>query len=128
MWATGQESDAETDAAFDYIDWWAQEEQLGPWTYDPDVGIRGRVPTMKSAFEDPEPVFEGQYGPMLELYENDRLFTQTSRFPAFSGIASVQSTINTRVLQPVMIGDKTAEEACEDANELVQETIDENLG
>jgi ABC-type glycerol-3-phosphate transport system substrate-binding protein len=130
MLATGYESDAEKQAAFDYIDWWSQEEQLAPWTYeaDHDVGIRGRVPTLKSAFEDPSELFESQFGDLLTLYEQDELFTRTSRFPSFSGIASVQSEINTSVIQPVVLGEKTAEEACSDANSGVQEIIDENLG
>jgi ABC-type glycerol-3-phosphate transport system substrate-binding protein len=130
MLATGYESDAEKQAAFDYIDWWSQEEQLAPWTYeaDHDVGIRGRVPTLKSAFEDPSELFESQFGDLLTLYEQDELFTRTSRFPSFSGIASVQSEINTKVIQPVVLGEKTAEEACSDANSGVQEIIDENLG
>jgi ABC-type glycerol-3-phosphate transport system substrate-binding protein len=130
MLATGYESDADKQAAFDNIDWWSQEEQLAPWTYeaDHDVGIRGRVPTLKSAFDDPSELFESQFGDLLTLYEQDELFTRTSRFPSFSGIASVQSEINTSIIQPVVLGEKTAEEACSEANSGVQEIIEENLG
>lgn len=130
MLASGYESDAEKQAAFDYIDWWSQEDQLAPWTYDTDndVGIRGRVPTLESAFEDSSELFKSQFGDLLTLYDQDDLFTRTSRFPSFSGIASVQSEINTQVIQPVVLGEKTAEEACSDANSGVQEIIDENLG
>lgn len=129
MLAQGQSDDAERRAAFDYIDWWAQDEQLAPWTYraDADVGIRGRVPTLKSAFEDPSDLFMGQFGDLVTLYQANELFTRTSRFPAFSGIAAVQSEINTKVLQPVMLGQNTAQEACDDANPAVQEILDENL-
>jgi ABC-type glycerol-3-phosphate transport system substrate-binding protein len=129
MLAQGTESDAERDAAFDYMDWWNSEDQLGPWTYDADqdVGIRGRVPTLKSAFEDPSDLFKSQFGDLIPLYENDELFTNTSRFPSFSGIGSVQSELNTKVLQPVMLGNKTAEEACSDANAGIQDIIDDNL-
>lgn len=130
MMAKGTESNAERDASFDYIDWWNSEEQLAPWTYDKDkdAGIRGRVPTLKSAFENPSDLFKGQFGDLIELYNNDNLFTQTSRFPSFSGIASVQSELNTKVLQPVMLGNKTAEEACKSANSEIQAIIDDNLG
>ena len=129
MMANGAESDAEKQAAFDYIDWWNSEEQLAPWTYaeGSDVGIRGRVPTLKSAFEDPSPLFEGQFGDLITLYDNNDLFTQTSRFPSFSGIAAVQSEINTKVIQPVVLGEATAEEACSNANPAVQDIIDDNL-
>jgi ABC-type glycerol-3-phosphate transport system substrate-binding protein len=129
MLATGSESDAERQAAFDFIEWWNQPEQLAPWTYTPeaDVGIRGRVPTLKSAFEEPSDLFLSQFGDLVTLYENDDLFNRTSSFPSFSGIASVQSEINTRVLQPVMLGEKTAEEACSDANPAVQDILDDNL-
>jgi CBS domain-containing protein len=61
------------------------------------------------------------------LYENDDLFTRTSRFPSFSGIASIQSIINTQVIQPVVLGNATAEEACSDANSDVQEVVDEEI-
>lgn len=129
MLATGQESDDETQAAFDYIDWWSQEEQLAPWAgyEDSDVGIRGRVPTTKQAFEEPSDLMQTQFGDLLTLHEDDELFTNTTRFPSFSGLASVQSEINRTVLQPVMQGEATAEEACEQANEAVQSVIDDEL-
>lgn len=129
MLASGSENDAERQAAFDYIEWWSQPEQLAPWTYteEADVGIRGRVPTLKSAFENPSDLFLGQFGDLVTLYENNELFTRTSRFPSFSGIASVQSEINQKVLQPVMLGEKTAEEACNEVNPAIQDILDENL-
>nr|WP_254533308.1 extracellular solute-binding protein [Natrinema gelatinilyticum] len=115
--------------AFDFVKWWNQPEQLAPWTYssDADVGIRGRVPTLKSAFEDPSDLFRSQFGDLITLYENDDLFNRTSRFPSFSGIASIQSTINTRVIQPVVLGEATAEEACAAANSEVQKVVDEEI-
>jgi ABC-type glycerol-3-phosphate transport system substrate-binding protein len=129
MLATGSANDAERQAAFDFIEWWSQPEQLAPWTYreEADVGIRGRVPTLKSAFEDPSDLFVSQFGDLVTLYESDDLFNRTSSFPSFSGIASVQSEINTQVLQPVMLGQKTAEEACNDVNSSIQGILDENL-
>ncbi|RDI71950.1 ABC transporter substrate-binding protein [Halopelagius longus] len=129
MLANGTESDAELQAALDYIEWWSQPEQLAPWTYrsDSDVGIRGRVPTLKSAFEDPSDLFESQFGDLITLYQNDNLFNRTSRFPSFSGVASVQSVINTQVIQPVVLGEATAEEACSNANSAVQDVIDDEL-
>ena len=129
MLANGNGEGAERDAAFDFIEWWSQPDQLAPWTYadDSDVGIRGRVPTLKSAFEDPSELFQSQFGDLVTLYENDNLFTRTSRFPSFSGIASIQSEINTQVIQPVVLGEATAEEACSNVNSAVQDIIDENL-
>lgn len=129
MLSAGIEDDEGLEAAFDYIGWWSDPEQLAPWTYaeDNDVGIRGRVPTLKSAFEDPSELFQGQFGDLITLYENNELFTRSTNFPSFPGIASVQSEINTRVLQPVMLGDQTAEEACSEANDGVQDILDDNL-
>ncbi|MFB6268391.1 MAG: ABC transporter substrate-binding protein [Halobacterium sp.] len=129
MLANGTGGDAERDAAMDFIEWWNSGDQLAPWTYaaDEDVGIRGRVPTLQSAFEEPTDLFESQFGDLITLYENDDLFTRTSRFPSFSGLASVQSEINTKVIQPVVLGEKTAEQACSDANSAVQSIIDDNL-
>ncbi|WP_424004392.1 ABC transporter substrate-binding protein [Haloarcula salina] len=129
MMGNGTANDAERSAAFDYIEWWNQPDQLAPWTYasEADVGIRGRVPTLQSAFEEPTDLFRSQFGDLVTLYENDDLFTRTSRFPSFSGLASIQSTINTEVIQPVVLGNATAEEACASANSAVQEAIDENL-
>ncbi len=129
MLASGSANDAERQAAFDFIEWWSQPEQLAPWTYteEADVGIRGRVPTLKSAFEDPSDLFMSQFGDLVTLYQDGNLFNQTSSFPSFSGIASVQSEINTKVLQPVMLGEKTAEQACSDVNSDIQEILDDNL-
>jgi len=129
MLAAGQENDAERRAAFDFIRWWSEPEQLAPWTYaeGSDVGIRGRVPTLKSAFDDPSDLFRSQFGDLLNLWDDDELFTRTSSFPSFSGIASVQSELNTKVLQPVMLGESTAEEACSNANSAIQDILDENL-
>ena len=129
MLGGGTESDAERQAAFDYASWWNQPEQLAPWTYtsDADVGIRGRVPTLKSAFEEPSDLFRSQFGDLITLYDNDDLFNRTSRFPSFSGIASMQSIINTQVIQPVVLGEANAEEACSNANSRIQEVVDEEL-
>lgn len=127
MLALGTDDDAEREAAFDFIEWWNQPEQLAPWAGDPDEGIRGRVPTIETAFEDPPELMETQFGDLITLYEQDSLFNNTARFPSFSGLASIQSEINRNVLQPVMLGDATAEEACSEANSAVQDIIDENL-
>lgn len=129
MLANGTADDAERQAAFDFIEWWSEPDQLAPWTYkeEEDAGIRGRVPTLKSAFEDPSDLFRGQFGDLLTLYDDDNLFQQTSRFPSFAGIASVQSEINTKVIQPVVLGNATAEEACQNAQSAVQDIIDEEL-
>jgi len=121
-------NDAKKSAAFDFMNWFNQPEQLKPWTYKQDVGIRGRVPTLKSAFEDPADLFKSQFGDLLTLYDNDNLFTTTNRFPSFSGLEGVHNVVNTEILQPVMLGNKTAEQACADANPKVQQVIDENLG
>jgi len=125
MMGTGSQQQA----AFDYIDWWNQPDRLAPWTYsaEADVGIRGRVPTLTSAFEEPSDLFQSQFGDLVTLYQNDDLFTRTSRFPSFSGIASIQSIINTEVIQPVVLGNATAEEACSNANSSVQEVVDEQI-
>lgn len=129
MLATGNEGGDELDAALDFAEWWNQPEQLAPWTYDADadVGIRGRVPTLQSAFEDPSDLMMSQFGDLITLYEDDDLFNRTSRFPSFSGLASIQSEINRNVLQPVMLGEADAETACREANSAVQDVIDEQL-
>lgn len=127
MLAEGQDSGAETEAALDFIEWWSQEDELAPWSGEPDVGIRGRVPTLQSAFDDPPELMQTQFGDLVTLYDDNELFNNTTRFPSFEGLASIQSRINRSVLQPVMLGDATAEEACNDANEAVQEIIDDNL-
>ena len=128
MLGNGTANDAERQAAFDFIRWWNQPAQLEPWTYSRDVGIRGRVPTLQSAFDEPADLMESQFGDLLTLYDNDDLFTTTSRFPSFSGLASVQSTLCTEVIQPVVLGNATAEEACSAANSTIQQALDENLG
>lgn len=128
MFGTGNSGSSELKAAFDFAAWWNKPAQLKPWTYKEDVGIRGRVPTVKSAFEEPADLMKSQFGDLLKLYSNNELFSRTSRFPSFSGLSSIQSEINTTVLQPVMLGEATAEEACEKANPRVQEIIDKNMG
>ncbi len=127
MLALGTEDDTEREAAFDFLEWWNQPEQLAPWSGDPDVGIRGRVPTLQSAFEDPPELMETQFGDLITLYEENNLFNNTARFPSFSGLASIQSQINRSVLQPVMLGNATAEEACNNVNSDIQDIIDDNL-
>ncbi|WP_229772897.1 ABC transporter substrate-binding protein [Halarchaeum nitratireducens] len=128
MLGNGTANDAERDAAFDFIEWFNQPEQLAPWTYKQDIGIRGRVPTLRSAFEEPADLFRSQFGDLLTLYDDDSLFTTSHRFPSFSGLEAVHNVLNTEILQPVMLGDKTAEEACADAQPQMQQVIDENLG
>ncbi|WP_345780927.1 ABC transporter substrate-binding protein [Halosolutus gelatinilyticus] len=129
MLARGTDGDDEYKSALEYLEWWNSEDQLAPWTGSPDtdVGIRGRVPTLQSAFDDPPELMETEFGDLVTLYEEDNLFTNTARFPSFPGLASVQSIINRNVLQPVMLGEATAEEACSDANEQVQGVIDDEL-
>lgn len=127
MMTGGTENDAERRAAFDFMKWWQKPENLAPWQYEEDIGVRGRLPTLESTWENPTDLFKQQFGDLIELYDNDKLFNQTIRFPSFTGIASVQSEINTKVLQPVMLGNKTAEEACEDAQPEVQSIIDDKL-
>ncbi|MFB6137048.1 MAG: ABC transporter substrate-binding protein [Halobacteriaceae archaeon] len=127
MFGKGNSSSAERRAALDFIEWWNQPEQLAPWTYHKDVGIRGRVPTLRSGFEDPADLMRSQFGDLLTLYDDNELFTTSSRFPSFSGLASIQSEINTKVLQPVVLGNKTAEQACSDVNSSIQSIIDDNL-
>ena len=127
MLGNGTENGAQRKAALDFIGWWNQPKQLEPWTYKKDVGIRGRIPTLKTAFEEPADLMKSQFGDLLTLYNNDKLFTSSSRFPSFSGLASVQSEINTKVIQPVALGNATAEEACSNANSAVQSIIDDNL-
>lgn len=127
MLGNGTANDAERSAALDFIEWWNQPEQLKPWTYKEDVGIRGRVPTLKSGFEEPADLMKSQFGDLLKLYEQDKLFTSSSRFPSFSGLASVQSQINTQVIQPVVLGNATAEEACKKVNSKVQSILDEEM-
>lgn len=129
MLGTGEANDAERDAAFDFIEWWNQPEQLAPWTYDPDndVGIRGRVPTLKSAFEDPHPLMEKQFGDLVTLYGRNELFTKTTRFPSFAGLDAIQSQLNRDVLQPVMLGNKGAQEALDAVQPKIQGIIDDKL-
>jgi len=129
MMGNGTANDAERNAAFDFIEWWNQPEQLAPWTYteEADVGIRGRVPTLTNAFENPSDLFKSQFGDLITLYNNDNLFNKTTRFPSFAGLSSVQSIINTMVIQPVATGQMSAQEACDKANPEVQKAIDENL-
>lgn len=127
MLGNGTENESERQAALNFIKWWNQPKQLEPWTYKKDVGIRGRVPTLKSAFEQPADLMKSQFGDLLNLYNNDKLFTSSSRFPSFSGLASIQSVINKQVIQPVALGNTTAQKACNKANSEVQSIIDENL-
>lgn len=127
MLGKGTANDDERKSAFDFIEWWNQPKQLKPWTYKKDVGIRGRIPTLKSAFENPADLMKSQFGDLLTLYNNDELFTSSSRFPSFTGLASIQSEINTKVIQPVVLGNSTAEKACSNVNSSVQSIIDENL-
>ncbi|GKZ15192.1 extracellular solute-binding protein [Haladaptatus sp. T7] len=127
MLGGGIDNDAQRTAAFDFAEWWNQPDQLKPWTYKKDVGIRGRIPTIESAFEEPADLMKSQFGDLLKLYDKNKLFTSSSRFPSFPGLSSVQSEINTKVIQPVATGKSTAEKACNNANPAVQKILDENL-
>ena len=127
MLGRGTANNAERQAALDFMRWWNQPGQLRPWTYKQDVGIRGRIPALRSGFENPADLMESQFGDLLTLYNNDRLFTRSSRFPSFSGLSSVRSEINTNVIQPVALGNATAEQACSNVNSAIQSIIDENL-
>ena len=39
----------------------------------------------------------------------------------------MQSVINTQVIQPVVLGESTAEEACSAANSEIQEIVDDEI-
>ncbi|MEY7851912.1 ABC transporter substrate-binding protein [Natrarchaeobius sp. A-rgal3] len=130
MLADGAQSEAEQDAALAYMKWWHEMDQLESWSYQDgtDVGIRGRLPTFEEPWENPSDLFRQQYDDLIELQQQGQLFATTEVFPSFPGLASIQSELIRNAIQPVILGNATAQEALDDIAPSVQETIDENLG
>lgn len=123
----GADSDAKRSGAFEFMKWWTQPEQLAAWTYDTDAGVRGRLPTVKSAWENPNDLFTRQFGDLINLYEQDQLFADSAPFPSFNGLSQIKDLLIKQAIQPVILGQKDAQSALDGIQPDVQDVIDDKL-
>lgn len=125
MMTTAAETDAEQEGAMQFMEFLMSEDFTEPWTYRDDIGIRGRLPTREDAWEDPEEIFEAQFGDLIDLYHDGELFEVAEPFPFFPGLASAQSELIRNAIQPVILGEMSAQEALSDLAPTIQDILDE---
>lgn len=106
------------EAAIEYIDFWTQEEQLNMWGGEPEYA---RIPGGKSAWK--QPVLKEKWPNWVSSYEAGTLFNGAMPMPRFIGISSVESALATAI-QQVVLGQKTPQEALDEATTAAQQQID----
>ena len=106
------------EAAIEYIDFWSQNEQLGIWGANPEVA---RVPAGKAAWTSP--ALAKVWPNWVSSYEAGTLFKGAEPMPRFIGVSAVESALGTAI-QQVVLGQKTPQEALDEATEAAQQQID----
>lgn len=106
------------EAAVEYIDFWTQNDQLKIWGGSPETA---RIPAGKAAWN--EPGLAEVWPNWVESYNNSTLFAGAEPMPRFIGVSAVESALAT-ALQEAVLGQKTPQEALDDATEAAQKQID----
>ncbi|WP_226781599.1 ABC transporter substrate-binding protein [Oceaniglobus trochenteri] len=106
------------EAAIEYLDFWSQNEQLNTWGGNPEIA---RVPAGKSAWS--EQGLADAWPAWVESYNAGTLFDGAEPMPRFIGVSAVESALATAI-QQVVLGQKTPQEAADEATEAAQAQID----
>ncbi len=106
------------EAAAEYIDFWSQNEQLEIWGGQPEIA---RIPSGKAAWDNPE--LEEAWPNWVSAYNAGKLFEGAEPMPRFIGVSAIESALGTAIQQAVL-GQKTAQEALDEANKAAQTQID----
>lgn len=107
-----------TKAAVEYLDFWSQDEQLKLWGGQPETA---RIPAGKAAWDNPE--LAEAWPNWVEAYEAGTLFENSAPMPRFIGVSAIESALGTAI-QEAVLGQKTAQQALDDATAAAQTQID----
>jgi multiple sugar transport system substrate-binding protein len=105
-------------AVAEYLDFWSQNEQLNIWDGDPVVA---RIPAGKNAWQSKE--LSEKWPNWVKSYNEGTMFNGASPMPRFIGVSAVENALATAI-QEVVLGQKTAKAALDDANKAAQDQID----
>lgn len=106
------------EAAVEYIDFWSQNEQLEIWGGQPEVA---RIPAGKAAWDNAE--LAEVWPNWVEAYNAGTLFEGAAPMPRFIGVSAIESALGTAI-QEAVLGQKTAQQALDDATAAAQTQID----
>lgn len=106
------------EAAVEYLDFWSQNEQLEIWGGQPEVA---RIPAGKAAWDNSE--LAEVWPTWVEAYNAGTLFAGAAPMPRFIGVSAIESALGTAV-QEAVLGQKTPQQALDDATAAAQAQID----
>lgn len=106
------------EAALDYIDFWSQNQQLEIWGGQPEIA---RIPAGKAAWDNPE--LKEAWPNWVSSYDAGTLFKGGAPMPRFIGVSAIESALGTAIQQAVL-GQKTPQEALDEATAAAQTQID----
>lgn len=106
------------EAAVEYLDFWSQNEQLEIWGGQPEIA---RIPAGKAAWDNPE--LAEAWPNWVKSYEAGKLFEGAAPMPRFIGVSAIESALGTAIQQAVL-GQKTPQEALDEATSAAQTQID----
>lgn len=106
------------EAAIEYVDFWSQDAQLEVWGGQPEIA---RIPAGKAAWDNPE--LAEACPNWVKAYEADTLFKGAAPMPRFIGVSAIESALGTAIQQAVL-GQKTPQEALDEATAAAQGQID----
>lgn len=107
-----------TEAAVEYLDFWSQNEQLEIWGGQPEVA---RIPAGKVAWDNPE--LKQAWPNWVSAYDEGTLFAGSAPMPRFIGVSAIEAALGTAI-QEALLGQKTAQQALDDATAAAQTQID----
>ncbi|MBV7396860.1 ABC transporter substrate-binding protein [Mameliella sediminis] len=106
------------EAALEYVDFWSQDEQLETWGGQPEIA---RIPAGKAAWDNAE--LKEAWPNWVKAYDAGTLFEGGAPMPRFIGVSAIESALGTAIQQAVL-GQKTPQEALDEATVAAQGQID----
>ena len=106
------------EAAIEYLDFWSQNEQLEIWGGQPEIA---RIPAGKAAWDNAE--LKEAWPNWISAYNEGTLFEGSASMPRFIGVSAIESALGTAI-QEALLGQKTPQQALDDAAAAAQTQID----
>ncbi len=106
------------EAAIEYLDFWSQNEQLEIWGGQPEIA---RIPAGKAAWDNAE--LKEAWPNWVSAYNEGTLFEGSASMPRFIGVSAIESALGTAI-QEALLGQKTPQQALDDAAAAAQTQID----
>ena len=106
------------EAALEYVDFWSQNDQLEIWGGQPEIA---RIPAGKAAWDNAE--LKDAWPNWVKAYDAGTLFEGGAPMPRFIGVSAIESALGTAIQQAIL-GQKTPQEALDEATTAAQGQID----